>query len=120
MQPGIVEPQRSGPFGKTPARAITRNFRIALSADQDAGLPGRKVEAFCSFASRCEEHRLLTKRLLKIFRWKTQAGKIELHGLGGRALPFTDQASAAEERIAKIGSRTAIADPRTHGHDRNV
>jgi hypothetical protein len=71
LHPGVIEPQRGGPFGEAPARSIARDLGIALSAYQNAGGVARQVETFRGFARSREDHRLLTKGLLQIVRWKT-------------------------------------------------
>jgi hypothetical protein len=120
LHPGIVEPQRGGPLGEAPACSIARDLGIALCADQDARRLGRKAETFGGFPGGCEDHRLLTKRLLQVFGRKPQSCKFELHGLGGRALPSANQTATSQKRIGKVGSRTAITDPGAQGNDRDV
>jgi len=90
LHPGIVESKRGGPFGEAPAGSVTCDLGIALRTDEDAGRLGGKVETLGGFPGGCEDHRLLTKRLLQILWRKTQPRQIELHGFGGRALPCTD------------------------------
>ena len=118
--PGIIEAERSGPFGETPARPVARDFRVALGADQDARCFGGKVETFGSLPGRREDHRLLAKRLLQIVRWKTQARKFELHRFGKSALPFSNQTAAAEKRLGEVGCRASITDASAEGDDRDV